>query len=56
MRNNEINPSGYYRIYQYFREMNDENIMYRELVPDYIYKKYIRMEEYDKLIEEINKM
>ena len=23
---------------------------------DYIYKKYIRMEEYDKLIEEINKM
>lgn len=40
MRNNEINPSGYYRIYQYFREMNDENIMYRELVPDYIYKKY----------------
>ena len=40
LRNKEINPSGYYRIYQYFHEMNIQNIRYRELVPDFIYKRY----------------
>lgn len=40
LRNKKINPSGYYRIYQYFREMNMPNIQYRELVPDFVYMKY----------------
>lgn len=40
LRNQNIHPSGYYRIYQYFREMDNANIRYRELVSDSIYKKY----------------
>lgn len=36
LRNKKINPSGYYRIYQYFRDIEIANLHYRELVPDLI--------------------
>ena len=40
LRNCKIHPSGYYRIYQYFREMDSVPMKYRELVPDSVYRNY----------------
>lgn len=40
LRNKSINPSGYYRVYQYTRNIKNLNFKYRELVLDSIYYSY----------------
>lgn len=40
LRNKTINPSGYYRIYQYTSNIKNCDFTYRELVPDKIYYTY----------------
>lgn len=40
LRNKTINPSGYYRIYQYTSNIKNCDFIYRELVPDKIYYAY----------------
>lgn len=51
LRNKVINPSGYYRIYQYLKEMNYSDLKYRELVCDDIYTKYhFQYNKFNKLL------
>ena len=52
VRNARINPSGYYRIYQYAKYLNEDNILiFRNIVSDNIYSKYhFRSYFIDKII------
>lgn len=40
LRNKKINPSGYYRVYQYTKKINNMRFVYRELVTDRVYYAY----------------
>lgn len=40
LRNKTINPSGYYRVYQYTKNIKNQNFKYRELVSNNIYYSY----------------